>query len=323
MRDRPPDFEQLAELAWALANDRLDSDGASRLRELLAGTAANRRAYIELTNLLAALERGEWAGVRQSAAGGVVYHPCATAAPPVGEYRSLTRDQQVDPGGGQAGVGCPTVHDDFSAEITAAGNAGPPPSFALCPSPGLFVRQQRDSKLRGRRIDYGRRRSRNMDVGWRRTVFAIIQRVRTVHLQTAVQSSSGSRVVAKIIKSVGCGWACADVARDGSDVSPGLLLLCHLRPSGDQVQHRGEGGDSRTGRVRCRRPKRRFPPIWQCARSSGTRRARRLCRAVGEVSQGDSARVRPSAPAPIYRPIWQITRSFASGFRMTRRIAIP
>jgi hypothetical protein len=49
-------FEELADLVWALANDRLDADGAARLGELLEQDADNRRVYIELIDQFATLE---------------------------------------------------------------------------------------------------------------------------------------------------------------------------------------------------------------------------------------------------------------------------
>jgi hypothetical protein len=49
-------FEELADLVWALANDRLDDGGTGRLQQLLDADAANRRVYIELMDQFAALE---------------------------------------------------------------------------------------------------------------------------------------------------------------------------------------------------------------------------------------------------------------------------
>ena len=64
----PPQFEELADLVWALANDRLDADGASSLRLLLESDAANRRVYSELMDQFALLEwergEGEGRGIR-------------------------------------------------------------------------------------------------------------------------------------------------------------------------------------------------------------------------------------------------------------------
>ena len=56
MTTLPPQFEELADLVWALVNDRLDAAGASRLGELLDADAANRRIYIELMDQFASLE---------------------------------------------------------------------------------------------------------------------------------------------------------------------------------------------------------------------------------------------------------------------------
>ncbi len=52
----PPQFEELADLVWALANDRLDADGAAGLRLLLESDAASRRVYSELMDQFALLE---------------------------------------------------------------------------------------------------------------------------------------------------------------------------------------------------------------------------------------------------------------------------
>jgi hypothetical protein len=49
-------FDDLADLVWALANERLDADAAARLQRLLDADAANRRIYIELMDQFAALE---------------------------------------------------------------------------------------------------------------------------------------------------------------------------------------------------------------------------------------------------------------------------
>ena len=51
-----PEFDVLADLVWALANDRLDRQGEARLQQLLDSEAANRRVYIELMDQFAALE---------------------------------------------------------------------------------------------------------------------------------------------------------------------------------------------------------------------------------------------------------------------------
>ena len=52
----PPQFEELADLVWALVNDRLDEAGTVRLEQLLDGDAANRRVYLELMDQFASLE---------------------------------------------------------------------------------------------------------------------------------------------------------------------------------------------------------------------------------------------------------------------------
>ena len=52
----PHQFEELADLVWALANDRLDAAGGSRLCRLLDDDAVNRRVYIELMDQFASLE---------------------------------------------------------------------------------------------------------------------------------------------------------------------------------------------------------------------------------------------------------------------------
>ncbi len=73
MTCQPPQFEELADLVWALANDRLDADGASNLRLLLESDAANRRVYSELMDQFALLEwergEGEGRGIRDEGRG--------------------------------------------------------------------------------------------------------------------------------------------------------------------------------------------------------------------------------------------------------------
>jgi hypothetical protein len=56
MNALPRQFEELADLVWALVNDRLDAAGASQLRQLLDDDATNRRVYIELMDQFASLE---------------------------------------------------------------------------------------------------------------------------------------------------------------------------------------------------------------------------------------------------------------------------
>jgi hypothetical protein len=65
----PAAFEELADLTWALANGRLEAEGAARLGQLLDADAANRRAYIRLTNQFAALEWEAGESARQRAEG--------------------------------------------------------------------------------------------------------------------------------------------------------------------------------------------------------------------------------------------------------------
>jgi hypothetical protein len=56
MRALPRQFEALADLIWALVNERLDAAGAAQLRQLLEADAANRRVYVELMDQFASLE---------------------------------------------------------------------------------------------------------------------------------------------------------------------------------------------------------------------------------------------------------------------------
>ncbi len=65
MKTLPPQFEELADLVWALVNDRLDAAGAMRLERLLDREAANRRVYLELMDQFASLEweKGEGRGL--------------------------------------------------------------------------------------------------------------------------------------------------------------------------------------------------------------------------------------------------------------------
>ena len=70
-----PEFEVLADLVWALVNDRLDEEGAVRLQQLLDAGPANRRVYIELMDQFASLEweKGERAAPDDS------FNPAPTA----------------------------------------------------------------------------------------------------------------------------------------------------------------------------------------------------------------------------------------------------
>ena len=65
----PDQFEELADLVWALVNDRLDAAGADRLQQLLDADAANRRLYIELMDQFASLEWEKSEGGRRRAEG--------------------------------------------------------------------------------------------------------------------------------------------------------------------------------------------------------------------------------------------------------------
>ena len=68
MNALPPQFEEMADLVWSMVNDRLDPDGALRLRQLLADGSDNRRTYLQLMDQFASLEwekgGGEGSGVR-------------------------------------------------------------------------------------------------------------------------------------------------------------------------------------------------------------------------------------------------------------------
>ena len=74
-------------------------------KDCLCADAEARRHYVSFMHLSAKLCR--WNSANTAQAG------------------DLGMREEVT-GGGQAGVGRPTVNDDFPAEITAAGNAGPP-----------------------------------------------------------------------------------------------------------------------------------------------------------------------------------------------------
>ncbi|MBN1394679.1 MAG: hypothetical protein JW959_06620 [Pirellulales bacterium] len=56
MTHSTPQFDELADLVWALSNDRLDAEGGASLQRLLESDAANRRVYLELMDQFALLE---------------------------------------------------------------------------------------------------------------------------------------------------------------------------------------------------------------------------------------------------------------------------
>ena len=104
---------EVYELADALLCDGLSDDKVQRLEKLLCADAEARRHYVSFMHLSAKLCRWNSANTAQAGDGGV--------------RKEVT-------GGGQAGVGCATVNDDFPAEITAAGDAGIP-----YPSPSVLL----------------------------------------------------------------------------------------------------------------------------------------------------------------------------------------
>jgi hypothetical protein len=105
--------QEVYKLADALLCDGLSDGEVQRLERLLCADAEARRHYVSFMHLSAKLCR--WNSANTAQAGGL------------GLREEVT-------GGGQAGVGCPTVNDDFPVEITAAGNAGPPD-----PSPSVLL----------------------------------------------------------------------------------------------------------------------------------------------------------------------------------------
>jgi len=66
MNAQPSQFEELADLVWALANDQLDDTGAERLQVLLCTGPEYRRIYIQLMDQFALLE---WERGGEKAAG--------------------------------------------------------------------------------------------------------------------------------------------------------------------------------------------------------------------------------------------------------------
>jgi hypothetical protein len=102
MTELPVHFEELTDLAWALVNDRLDSQGADRLQQLLDAEAAHRRIYIELMDQFASLEWERGQGGGRNIAGGRAIGQWK----PEGEERPAKREMSNDQ--------FPILNDQFS-----------------------------------------------------------------------------------------------------------------------------------------------------------------------------------------------------------------
>jgi hypothetical protein len=79
MTARLVEFDELADLVWALTNERLDPPGSARLQQLLDRDAANRRVYIQLMDQFAALEWEKGEGGQSNDEGGTINDESSSA----------------------------------------------------------------------------------------------------------------------------------------------------------------------------------------------------------------------------------------------------
>jgi hypothetical protein len=215
MSTLPVQFEEVADLVWALANDSLDDQGAVRLQQLLDADPANRRVYIELMDQFASLEWEKVEGDRwQNRTGyGVRMPECrARIAADLGpdECSGVADDPPTDPNPSYAIVGSASPASAFpqpSASLFV------PFSMLQTPLGGVLFSYLVATVILGMAM--------TVAWAWKRPDYSqVVTGVRLPAVQRQQHAASNRNVVGRVIGMVDCQW----VERDDGDSETELLF---------------------------------------------------------------------------------------------------